>query len=349
MLLFLLRDKNKKKWLQIIKEFATLGISRKELPLNYISHLMYRKNVTNYNDYLSLKENNRLLQWSYSHAKEQIVLLENKLLFEEFLVKNNIPTPQIFFHNSKNRFTYKEDFFEIETKNDFFSFLEKVFNEEKIEHIFCKPIDGIRGENIFVIDKNTHRKIADNLIDLVFSKAFIFQELIKQHEDLGRINYSSVNTLRVVTYKNKENKSEILSGFIRIGRNGAIIDNAHIGGIVVSFNKETGKTYAEGIQLIDNGGGIFFRHPDTGIIFDNLQIPHYSQVKKIVTQAASLFKFPLLGWDVAITSNGPVIIEANHDFHLLLSDRMEKGLKRSPTFKKLLEQIQRITIDSEKL
>ncbi len=339
MLLFFLRDKNKKKWSQIIKEFTALYMANRELPLNYISHLLYRKNVTNYNDYLSLKENRGLLQWSYSHAKEQIAWVENKVLFEETLTKNNIPTPQIFFHNSKNQFTYEGDVFEIETKNDFFSFLGKVFNQQKIEHIFCKPIDGIRGENIFVIDKNSHRKIADNLIDLVFSKAFIFQELILQHEVLKRINYSSINTLRIVTYKNQKNEIDILSGFIRVGRKGAIIDNAHIGGIVIPFNKETGKMYAEGLQLIDNGGGIFYKHPDTGIIFDNLQIPHYMQVKKIVAKASVLFKFPLLGWDVAVTPNGPTIVEANHDFHLLLSDLTEKGLKRNSSFKKLLKQI----------
>jgi hypothetical protein len=60
------------------------------------------------------------------------------------------------------------------------------------------------GENIFVIDKETYRKIADDLISLVFSKAFIFQELILQHEVLKQINFSSINTLRIVTYKNKK-------------------------------------------------------------------------------------------------------------------------------------------------
>ncbi len=339
MLLFFLRDKNKKNWFQIIKEFTTLCIIKKGLALYYISNLLYRKNVTNYNDYLSLKENKRLLKWSYSNGKEQVVLVKNKLLFEEFLVKNNIPTPQIFFHNSKNRFTYKGDIFKIENKNDFSSFLEKVFNVEKIECIFCKPIDGFMGENIFVLDKSSYRKIADNLVNLVLSKSFIFQELILQHETLKKINYSSINTLRIATYKNKKDESEILSGFIRVGRKGSIIDNAHAGGIVVPINKETGKMCNEGLQLIDNGGGIFYKHPDTEIIFDNIQIPHYIQVKEIVTKASSLFKFPLLGWDVALTPNGPVIIEANHDFHLLLSDRMEKGLKRNPSFKKLLEQL----------
>lgn len=334
-LLFFLKDKNKKNWFQISKEFTTLLIS----PLYYISNLLYRKNVSNYKDYISLNENNRLLAWSHAHAKEQIVLAQNKLLFGELLVKNNISTPHIFFHNSKNRFTYKNDVFKIETKNGFSTFLEKVFFEEKIEQLFCKPIAGGMGQNIFVIDRNTRHKIEDNLINLLFSDAFIFQELIVQHEVLKMINSSSLNTLRIFTFKNEKNELDILSGFIRVGRKGAIIDNAHAGGIVVPFNIHSGIMCSEGLQLIDNGGGIFYKHPDTGIIFDGFQIPHYAQVKKIVTEASSLFKFPFLGWDVAITPNGPVIVEVNHDFHLLLSDRMQKGLKRIPSFKQICEQI----------
>ncbi|WP_166965325.1 sugar-transfer associated ATP-grasp domain-containing protein [Yeosuana marina] len=339
-LLSFLKDKHKKKWYKIVKEFTSLYVSQKTLPVNYITSLLYRKNISNYKDYISLKENEKLLAWSYSHAKEQIVLVENKLLFHDLIVKNNISTPQIIFHNSKNKFIYKNDFFQIETKNDFFSFLEKVFYEIKIEHVFCKPLDGSMGKNIFVLDKNTFRETPDNLINLVFSKAFIFQELILQHQTLKKINNSSINTLRIVAYKNKENKVKILSGFIRLGRKGSIVDNAHAGGIVVSFNKETGKMRHEGLQLIYNGGGVFYKHPDTGIIFDNFQIPCYDQVKEIVVKASSLFKFPLLGWDVAITPEGPTIVEANHDFHLFLSDRMEHGLKRNPTFNKLLEELQ---------
>jgi hypothetical protein len=310
------------------------------LPINYISHLLYRKNVDNYKDYLNLKENYKLLQWSKSQAKEQIDLVKNKLLFEEFLVKNNITTPSIFFHNSKNQFAYEGEIFEIETKNDFCSFLMKVFSEKKIQHIFCKPVDGVKGENIFILDKDTYQKIEDDLIDLIFTKAFIFQEIIPQHEVLKTINPSSVNTLRIATYKNQRNEVEILSGLVRVGRKGSIVDNAHKGGIVVPFDKETGKLRDEGLQLIDNGGGIFHKHPDTGIIFENIQLPHYQKVKEIVTQVSSLFDFPLLGWDVAITPSGPTIVEVNHDFHLLLSDRTEKGLRRSPSMRKLLEQVQ---------
>jgi len=337
MLLYFLRDKNKKKWFQIMKELSTLSYIKKEFPLYYISNLLYRKNVTNYRDYLSLKQNNTLINWSISKAKDQITLVENKLLFENYLVKNNIPTAKIFAHNIKNSFTYNGILFEIETKDEFLVFIEIIFKEAGIEQLFCKPIDGIMGEHIFIINKSNYHNITDDLIALVLSNSFIFQELIVQHETLKTINSSSINTLRIITYKSID--SEILCGFIRLGREGAIIDNAHKGGIAVSFDKDTGKMSAEGLQLIDNGGGVYNKHPDSSVVFDNFQIPHYNQVKALVTKVSSLFQFPLLGWDVAITPNGPIIIEVNHNFHLLLSDKMEKGLIKLPCIKKLVESL----------
>jgi hypothetical protein len=334
-ILFILRDKNKKSWFKIIKESISLYLSKKELPIYYFYNLLYRKNIKNYNDYLSLKENNVLLDWSHSLGADQIVLVENKLLFEEFLVKHDIPTPKIFLHNSKSKFTHKGNKVNVVSKNDFLTLLYKIFNEENTEKIFCKPIDGEQGKDIFVLDRMTYAKITDDVVTKVLSNSYIFQEAILQHKVLNKLNDSCVNTLRIATYKNTKNEVEILSIFIRIGRKGAIIDNAHAGGIVVSMNNDSGKLYSEGIQLITNGGGIFYRHPDSQIIFKDYEIPYFNELKQLVTKAATPFNFPLLGWDVALTPNGPIIIEVNHSFHLLLSDRMSNGLKRNPTFKEL--------------
>lgn len=76
------------------------------------------------------------------------------------------------------------------------------------------------------------------------------------------------------------------------------------------------------------------------MVFEGIQIPHYQQVKQIVTKATKLLNFPLLGWDVAIHPDGPVIIETNHNFHLMLSDRMENVLKNNVVFNELLKQIE---------
>ena len=336
---FFIKDKSKKNWLQIIKELTSQFISQRKIPVNYITNLLYRKEVTNIEDYLNLNENDTLFSWSYSHAKDEIGLVENKLLFNDLMLKNNISTPKIIFYNSKNSFYYNHEILNIDSKKSFLFFLGNVFKNEETDRIFCKPIDGSMGKNIFILEKNKYKNLNENVINTIISESFIFQEVVLQHEILKKINDSSLNTLRVVTYKNKENIVEVLSGFIRLGRKGAIVDNAHAGGIVVSFNKYSGKMRPMGLQLIDNGGGIFYHHPDSSIVFEDYQIPYYSEVIDVVSKASRFLKFPLLGWDVAITPNGPTIVEVNHNFHLFLSDRMENGFKRIPSVKKILEQI----------
>ena len=112
MLLFFLRDRNKKKWSQIIKEFMTLYINVKELPLNYISHLLYRKSVLGtIGIILVSKKTKNYLNGLIHMRRTKLYWVENKLLFAAFLSKENIPTPQIFLHNSKNKFTYKGEVF----------------------------------------------------------------------------------------------------------------------------------------------------------------------------------------------------------------------------------------------
>lgn len=113
------------------------------------------------------------------------------------------------------------------------------------------------GQSVFILEKKSYSEIEDSLIKSVFAQKFIFQELIPQHKALNKINPYSVNSLRIISYKNKEKKVEILTGVLRVGANKAIVDNTHAGGILTSLNIENGKLKNEGSQLIDNGGGSF--------------------------------------------------------------------------------------------
>lgn len=45
-----------------------------------------------------------------------------------------------------------------------------------------------------------------------------------------------------------------------------------------------------------------------------MKIPFWEEVSEIVTKAHCLIpNLRYIGWDIAITDDGPVIIEANHD------------------------------------
>ena len=54
-------------------------------------------------------------------------------------------------------------------------------------------------------------------------------------------------------------------------------------------------------------------HPDTDLRFKGIEIPFWDRCCRLCLQAAGLFpQLPLVGWDLAITPEGPVIMEGNH-------------------------------------
>jgi hypothetical protein len=53
-------------------------------------------------------------------------------------------------------------------------------------------------------------------------------------------------------------------------------------------------------------------HPKTGVPFNKFRLPFWSEVCSLVKETAiKLLPVRTIGWDVAITPNGPVILEAN--------------------------------------
>jgi hypothetical protein len=140
---------------------------------------------------------------------------------------------------------------------------------------------------------------------------FIIQEVVRQHDTLNRIHDKSVNTLRIMTfYFNDE--VNILSSVLRMGRDGARVDNASSGGIFCGINNDgTLKAYA-----YDTKGNRWTQHPQ-GIVFDGFEIAGYEKSCELVKSLAGRFctTSKLLSWDIAIGADGePVIIEVNMTF-----------------------------------
>ena len=56
----------------------------------------------------------------------------------------------------------------------------------------------------------------------------------------------------------------------------------------------------------------YTHHPKTNIEITGFQLPYFEEVKKVVKEAAlESDKILVVGWDVAITDKGPIIIEGN--------------------------------------
>jgi len=156
-------------------------------------------------------------------------------------------------------------------------------------------ITDLNGENITQLFKE-------------YKKDFLIQEWVKQHESMAALNPTSVNTMRILSYRSGM-EVLIIYSVVRIGRSGSVVDNQCAGGISTTIDKEgrLGKEAFGGFSA-DNIG-----KTDTGIVLDGYQLPSYDKAIEFVKRLhLKLPFFNLVGWDVAIQEDGePVLIEFN--------------------------------------
>ena len=108
---------------------------------------------------------------------------------------------------------------------------------------------------------------------------------------------------------NRNGEIKIPSCALRMGVNKSHNDNVSTGGIFTGYYIENNKL---GEVALDKWGTSFYNHPDTHFIFKNQSLPYPNKVILLVTKVAKMFPNTcIIGWDVAYTPEGPVIIEGN--------------------------------------
>ena len=104
-------------------------------------------------------------------------------------------------------------------------------------------------------------------------------------------------------------KAELFYAAARIGNGKVIMDNFHQGGVGVSIDIKKGKLIGSAVSKDLEEMKV---HPATNVKFDGFKIPYWEEIKKMVIEAAEINKeVRVVGWDVAISKDGPLLIEAN--------------------------------------
>lgn len=182
---------------------------------------------------------------------------------------------------------------------------------KNIKECVIKPIiDSSSGNGVKLLKQS--KEILYNFCENIEYKYCILQEKVEQSEELAKLNSSSINTFRVITYM-CDTKIELAPIVLRIGSNNSFLDNIHAGGMCIHV-KENGKLEKEAYILGwgDNNKKIK-SHPDTQIIFEDYKISSMDKIIRVAKELHSkVIGIKFISWDLSIDNNNKVVlIEAN--------------------------------------
>ena len=333
-----LKDKNKKSIFKMFRESLYLWISKREIPFYYFKYL-YRKNVVNYKDYISTKEAHKIQFQDTFHKPEHLSIISNKLSFSIFCEQNKLPAAKLISHNLNSNFIFKGKLFKVATKEDLYLFFEHVFNNTNHENIFVKPLSMYGGTGCYRINKQNLQKGIDACNEFVINNSCIHEEVVLQHPEINKIHAGCINTIRMETFIDKQGTTHLLSAFMRFGVGKSFVDNAHSGGFYVGIDLENGTLKDIGHQYMEYGGATLTAHPDNNFAFGGFKIPLFKEAVELTMKSVDYIPDRYIGWDIAISTNGPVIIEANEYPSIFMSDIAYGGYLKHPLYKGILEEI----------
>lgn len=229
--------------------------------------------------------------------------------YTTFNDKNNI-------YNFRNKAIFNKKFGKF-IKRDFI-FLNDCTRDEFIKWvknkncIVAKPNEGVAGrgiEKIYIRDWISVESLYDYLKK---KKLDLIEDCIQQHPKMDKLNPSSVNTIRIITVT-WQGVTDIVAAVLRIGV-GNHVDNFSAGGIAAPIDIATGEIYQSAVSK--TGSLTYEIHPITHEKIKGFTIPYWDEVINIVEETSKIIpEVRTVGWDIAITKDGPELVEGNDNWN----------------------------------
>jgi len=213
--------------------------------------------------------------------------------------------------------------------------------------LFVKPLDGTFGEGAFTAERvNGEIRFADHqgppeaLFDYLTARldeqsGWLIQPRLQCHPVLAAImSPDGIGTIRAVTCM-KEGGPRLLLAILKITVGDNVTDNFHhgsTGNLVAPIDVTSGRvSAARGSKRKDwPEMKNFSHHPETGNPIEGTIIPGWPHVVRTVLEAQeSLPDLKSTGWDIAITPDGPLLVETNAYYSVdIMQVAYQRGLKR---------------------
>jgi hypothetical protein len=204
--------------------------------------------------------------------------------------------------------------------------------------LFVKPLTGCGGRGAERWDRvaartwsNGSRALGDcDLLGELRStgRPLVVQRRVRPHPALELLTSGAVPTVRALTILDELGRPEFVAASFRMsmGAN-RTVDNIHAGGLACAVLLENGTLGLASDLGSDARLGWHRRHPTTGAQIEGMRLPFWEEVKALVVRAHGMVEGrAVIGWDIAIAEDGPLIIEGNRGPDMDLMQRfMETG------------------------
>lgn len=264
-----------------------------------------------------------LRSYLYEHLNIDVTRLEDKRDFYRVCAKHGLPIPTTVAEFTNG------------AAHAWAGGSERVVLPQR--DLFSKPAGSLEGKGAgrwiwqqsgHYVGENGQILTADELLGhlgtLSRSEPYILQERLTNHPTIAALGPRALCTARIVTCRGINRSPEHLVSIFRLpaATAAAAADNFAAGGFASPIDPATG-TLGNAVRKDLRYAAIdFLEYPGSRQPFTGVHLPHWMAALEVCLQAHRFFSdFPSVGWDVAITPDGPVLIEGNHDWDVQLAQQ----------------------------
>ena len=250
-------------------------------------------------------------------ADKRLEEINDKRLFDSVLEKGAVPRLK----------TIAEVSMEVLERSD--SLAALISRLESQQELFLKPVrgrggrgamvllrcpDGWRGfrstpdtsNPIFTLGTN---ELAIQLAESAQNGAWLLQARARNHPVIETIFGEALACIRVVSGIRGDDVV-LLGSVVGVGSSHSIVSQS---GLTIEVDIETGRL-GQGFHSTESQR-FMIRNPDNDEMIEGVELPDWKLLKETVTAAHRQFAdYPFVGWDMALTTTGPVVVEANGNF-----------------------------------
>lgn len=232
-------------------------------------------------------------------------VLADKLAFQRRCSEHDVPHPTVLATITDGRVT--------------------VLERPQASEIVVKPAAGEGGSGVRML-AITESDRADFAAFLAreargLKGSWLVQPRIVNHPDMADIAINALATVRLTTMFNERGEPEVVTSVLRFAsRADSLVDNIKAGGLMAPVDATTGTL---GAACRGRGVDEYETHPASGAAIAGRPLPHWPKAVEMAKRAhrTAFSEYTLVGWDVVLTADGPMILEGNGKPCMIIAQR----------------------------